>query len=125
MANHALDERMGHVVEGEEVGGQNALELCGLHEHQQVVLADTGVVDQHFDIVVRMGGLPVLQGSLGLFGTADVKFEQLAIGAGLADHLQRFLSLSIVGHIVYQHIVAHLRQSHGDGSSYSSASAGN
>ena len=54
MAYHRRKEGSCDVIEREEVRSQHCFEIIGLHPHQEIIPTDTGVVDQHVDIVLGM-----------------------------------------------------------------------
>ena len=104
---------------------QHLVPVFLFHPEQEVVLADTCIVHQHFDELARMRFLPCLDGSHTLCALAHIKLQQLALASRLFNQFERLLRFGIVRYVIHYYTISHLSQLHTNGSSNTTASAGN
>ena len=120
MQQHGLQHGTGDKVPGIQVGVNHLAPLLRLQPDEEVVLADTGIVNQHLDIIFRMGLLPLFQGLSNSLGASHVKLEEFSLALNGLEAIGR---RGVVGHVVDEHVIALLMEFFTNGAADTPAAA--
>ena len=115
---------MGYIIEAAEGGVEDCVPIFIGHKDHQVVPTDSGVIHQDLDVGFGIRLLPGFECRADFRPIRNIERHQGPVLSGFTDQGQGLLGFFPVMGIIYQDMVAHLRQFFTDGAADSSASAG-
>lgn len=110
---HVLGDGLGNIEKAVEIGRDDLRPLFGLHENQQCIVTDAGVVDQNIEALVGLENFG--DGLFARRGIGDIEGAQFAGATVALDERERFLGVRLATTKVDEHMAAIRGQGDGDG----------
>ena len=120
---HTRQHETGVVVEPIEVRTKHIVPFVAVHEDQQVIAANTGVVDQHIEMGIGMPRLPGSEGRLCGGGIGDIVRQQFGMAACCGNRTEGFLCCFGVASVINDDRIPVVRQTLGYGTTYAATAA--